>query len=174
VIVGAAGAGLATTLGAAIVRAQDATPTAGSGSATPATGTGTQKKPDAAALYQSFLGKLATNLGLSDPKAVDTAIRTSLKSLVDDQLAAGHISGDNATALKQRIDAATVPLGMFGVGGEGYGGGGFRGKGGDHGGNRGGKGYGGNRSIEKNGNKPANDNDQHKAGGATASQPPNT
>jgi hypothetical protein len=74
------------------VFAQDATPTTGTGSTT-------------ATLYQDFVGKLAANLGIANSTTVDTAIKTTLKQMVDDQLAAGHISADEANAAKQAIDS---------------------------------------------------------------------
>jgi hypothetical protein len=89
------------------VEAQDATPTPSTGTATPGA---TQNQNQAQTLYEDFLTNLAKNLGVADAKTVDTAIRDSLKRLVDDQFNAGHISADLANALKSRIDSAEVPI----------------------------------------------------------------
>ena len=70
--------------------------------------------PAATDPYQDFLAKLATNLGVADAAQVDAAIRTTLKQTVDERLAVGDLSANDATAIKERIDAADVPLGMLG------------------------------------------------------------
>jgi hypothetical protein len=72
------------------VFAQTATPAAGSTSSST-----TQ--------YQEFVSKLATNLGIADSATVDTAISTTLTQMVDDALASGSISADEATAAKTAI-----------------------------------------------------------------------
>ena len=133
------------------VEAQDATPTPATGMATP----GATQNP-AQTLYQDFLTALAKNLGVADAKTVDTAIRTSLKQLVDEQLSAGHISADLANALKTKIDSAEVPIriGAFALEAGGPGG-----RGGRRRGPRGGFGENGKGGYPK-GNEGANDNDQ--------------
>ena len=89
------------------VDAQDATPSAGTG--TPATA-----QDDKQTRYQAFVAALAANLGIADAGTVDTAIRTTLKQQVDAEYAAGNISANDATALKDAIDASDAPLGGFG------------------------------------------------------------
>jgi hypothetical protein len=90
------GAALVVLLGIGAVAgrgvfAQDATPTSGTGSTS-------------ATNYQDFVSKLASNLGIADSTQVDAAIKTTLKQMVDEELAAGHISADEANAAKQAID----------------------------------------------------------------------
>lgn len=100
--------------------AQSATPSATtSGTPTTQSGTSTQTTQGTAqSRYQDFVSKLAKNLGISDTTKVDAAIKTTLKQVVDEQLAAGHISADEANRLKQAIDAGQVPFGLgFGPGG---------------------------------------------------------
>lgn len=95
-------------------------PAATPGAGTPSTtAPGATTTTGAQAAYQDFVNKLAKNLGISDPATVNTAIRTTLKQMVDEQLAAGHISQDQATRLKQQIDAGKVPFGPWlgGIGG---------------------------------------------------------
>ncbi len=91
-----------------------ATPTGEETSATTAT---------AGDSYQDFLDQLAANLGGTDAAALDAAIRTTLKQAVDARLEAGEISANAADALKQRIDAAEVPLRHVGLIGGRIGGG---------------------------------------------------
>jgi hypothetical protein len=124
VVAGIAGIGLAG-VGMSRAFAQDSTPTAqetpavgSSGDATTTTSGDTR--------YETFTSYLADQLG-SDAATVDTAIRDSLKQMVDDALAAGDISADQATARKARIDESTSPIRLGG------------GPGGMMGGNRGGK-----------------------------------
>lgn len=94
--------------GSSSVAAQSATPAAGTGVG------GTTVDSATTDPYQDFLAKLATNLGVADAAAVDAAIRTTLKQTVDERLAAGDLSANDATAIKERIDAADVPLGIIG------------------------------------------------------------
>jgi hypothetical protein len=101
------------------VFAQESTPEAES---TPAVGSAGETETSA---YDEFVADLAANLGISDPATLDTAIKETLKQQVDEQLAAGEISANEATARKERIDAGEFG-GFFGVGR------------GDHGGPRGG------------------------------------
>lgn len=108
VLAGGAGIGVAALAGATLAYAQSATPSPGTGT------TGDQSSSDAQAMaaqaYQTFVSDLTTNLGLTDTAATDQAIRTSLSQEVDTLLSQGHISQDEATALKQRIASADVPL----------------------------------------------------------------
>jgi hypothetical protein len=89
---------------------------AGAQDSTPPAGASTGDTEDAAenaaelALYQDFVGKFATNLGQSDPAAVDAAIRATLTQMVDEQFAAGTISANEADALKQSIAASDSPI----------------------------------------------------------------
>lgn len=66
--------------------------------------------------YQDFLGKVTTNLGMSDTAAVDLAIREALKAMVDERFAAGEISRNNADTLKERIDTSAAPIGILSLG----------------------------------------------------------
>jgi hypothetical protein len=91
------------------------TPTAENG-ATPEAGTGTTGQTTKQGVYQDFIGKLAANLGISDAASVDTAIRTTLKQMVDEQQAAGRLTAAQANALKERIDAGDFPRDFVGVG----------------------------------------------------------
>lgn len=111
------------------VNAQDATPVPSTGTETPAT---TEDATQTA--YQDFVAGLATNLGVADSATVDSAIRTTLKQMVDAEFNAGNISANAATALKESIDAAESPLGVGGFGGRGGFGGpdGRGGRGGQH------------------------------------------
>lgn len=103
VMAGALGAGVTSLTAGTIVRAQTAASPAGSASR----GMGT-----ATAQYDDFVGKLAANLGNLDVSRVDTAIRTSLKQMVDARLAAGSISANTAVSLKQQIDSSAFPAGL--------------------------------------------------------------
>lgn len=138
VIVGAAGIGLASIVGGSLVHAQT-TPEAGDATPTDeTTPEQTDRSAEAAARYDDFVSKLATNLGNTDPTAVDTAIRTSLTTIVDERLAAGEISANDADAAKTAIASSPAPIfGIFA--------GTFRGGGRDGGrwGRTGGPGFGG-------------------------------
>src|SRR5262245_57457236 len=96
------------------VNAQDATPVPSTGTATPGT-----TQTESQSRYQEFVAGLATNLGVADAATVDSAIRTTLKQMVDSEFAAGNISANDATALKAAIDAAESPLRIGGFGGRG-------------------------------------------------------
>lgn len=103
------GVALVALLGVGVVAgggvfAQNATPAAGTSGSTTAT------------TYQDFVGKLAANLGISDPTKVDAAIKTALKQMVDEQLTAGHISADQANAAKQAIDNGQFGGDLLGLG----------------------------------------------------------
>lgn len=71
----------------------------------------------AGAAYQNFLGKLTTNLGLTDTATVDLAIRDALKVMVDEKLTEGSISQNDADAIKERIDTGISPLGVAALAG---------------------------------------------------------
>jgi hypothetical protein len=99
------------------VFAQESTPEAES---TPAVGSAGETETSA---YDEFVAALAANLGISDPATVDTAIKETLKQQVDEQLAAGEISANEATARKERIDAGEFGgffLGRGGLRGDGF------------------------------------------------------
>jgi hypothetical protein len=81
------------------VFAQESTPAAES---TPAVGSAGETETSA---YDEFVAGLAANLGISDLATVDTAIKETLKQRVDEELAAGEISANEAAARKERIDA---------------------------------------------------------------------
>jgi hypothetical protein len=86
--------------------------------ATPDEATTTDFAAAKAASYDTFIATLATELSLSDPAQVDAAIRTALKQLVDERLAAGELSVEAAAAQKAVIDVTEAPL-MLGIGMEG-------------------------------------------------------
>ena len=92
------------------VFAQESTPEAES---TPAVGSAGETET---AAYDEFVAALAANLGISDPATVDTAIKETLKQKVDEQLAAGEISANEAAARKERIDAGEFGGFFFGQG----------------------------------------------------------
>ena len=69
------------------------------------------------AAYENFLGKLTTNLGMTDTAEVDLAIRSSLKAMVDEKFTEGSISQNDADAIKERIDTGASPLGVAMLGG---------------------------------------------------------
>lgn len=110
-VTGAMGVGAVTALGVTIARAQDSpsgTPAAGASGTTAMGGSAKQ-------VYDDFIGKLASNLGNLDTAKVDTAVRTTLKQMVDEAQQAGLIGADEATTLKQRIDSGDFPAGLPGM-----------------------------------------------------------
>jgi N-acetylmuramoyl-L-alanine amidase len=113
VVAGLAGIGLAG-VGISRVFAQDATSTPTddtSADATPAVGS-SGETTDPATHYETFIHNLASALG-SDAATVDTAIRDSLKAMVDDKLAAGDITEDKATEARTWIDESPAPIRIF-------------------------------------------------------------
>jgi Arc/MetJ family transcription regulator len=82
-----------------LVGAQSGTPTAE-----------TDKNTALTQSYDDFLAKMATNLGVGDAAQVDVAIRTTLKQMIDDSAAAGELTAEQATLLKERVDSSEVPL----------------------------------------------------------------
>ena len=122
------------------VFAQDeSTPTAGTEETVETTGSTTTSDRRAAreAEYAAFLDALAVNLGVADGETVDAAIRTTMKQVIHERLAAGEISADLATELKLAIDSGEYPVGLHLPGMGGFGGPGW---GGDHEGRGGPKG----------------------------------
>lgn len=63
--------------------------------------------PKLPALFQSFLEKLAANLGVEQSKLVD-AVKQTAKQLVDEAAQQGNLSSDQAQKLKERIDEGKV------------------------------------------------------------------
>lgn len=62
--------------------------------------------------YQAFIDDFAGHLGLSSD-TVEQALRDTMKDMVDEGVAAGDLTADEAAAIKQQIDTAeTLP--MFG------------------------------------------------------------
>lgn len=108
-LTGAAGIGAAAALGGGLVYAQSATPGSTPSSGTSGASGSTTTETNAQKRYTDFVDKLAANLGNLEPAKVDAAIRTSLKQMVDDAYKAGNISANEATAIKNRIDASTFP-----------------------------------------------------------------
>jgi hypothetical protein len=58
-----------------------------------------------------FLNALAQNLGI-DRSTLDTALKTTAKQQVDQAVAAGKLTQDQADRIKQRIDSGQGPLGL--------------------------------------------------------------
>ncbi len=138
IFAGAAGLGLATLVGGSLVGAQD-TPALGTPVASTDIGTDADEatlrakfEAEAGARYDNFVTRLAGNLSISDSAEVDTAIRTTLMSLVDARLEAGEISANDADAARTAIADSPAPLiGIFLTGRrDGPGGFGGRGRGG--------------------------------------------
>ena len=130
VLAGAAGLGIAAIAGGSFAVAQ-ATPDASDGTTTGTTTNDTttdtaDRSAEAAARYDDFVTRLSGNLSIGDSTTVDAAIRAALTAMVDERLAAGEISANDATAAKAEIASSPSPVfGLFG---------------GPHGGGRGGHG----------------------------------
>jgi len=119
VLAGVAGLGMASLIGLNAVLAQDSTDdTDDSNDDTDDSDSHTTDDDDSevdaeiGATYQNFLAKLTTNLGMTDTAEVDLAIRSSLKSMVDEKFTEGSISQNDADAIKERIDIGASPLGV--------------------------------------------------------------
>ena len=126
VLAGIAGMGVAGGLGITRVLAQETDPTPSDPQTTDSGGTIESDTGEENTLndgvargekYQDFVAKLAANLGESDPATVDTAIRDSLKSMVDDVFNAGDISKNAATSIKEAIDTSDAPIAVAMLGG---------------------------------------------------------
>ncbi|MGB9792897.1 MAG: hypothetical protein ACPLTR_10040 [Thermacetogeniaceae bacterium] len=59
--------------------------------------------PKLPAIFQSFLEKLAANLGVEQSKLVD-AVKQTAKQLVDEAVQQGKLKSDQAQKIKERID----------------------------------------------------------------------
>ncbi|HTE83453.1 MAG TPA: hypothetical protein VK821_01855 [Dehalococcoidia bacterium] len=121
-----AAVGLAAALVGGVVMAQTPAPSGpgqSGGQSAPAPGGG----PSAAihATIDSFLNSLAQNLGISR-STLDGALKTTAKQQVDQAVAAGRMTKDQADKIKQRIDSGQGPIG-FGFGRFARGGGGTAG-----------------------------------------------
>jgi hypothetical protein len=68
------------------------------------------------ALYDVFLGSVATELGVADTASIDLAIRNGMKAVVDQRFADGEISANRADERKAAIEAAVVPMCIGGRG----------------------------------------------------------
>jgi hypothetical protein len=66
--------------------------------------------PEIGEAYQSFVAKLAANLGEGDVTVVDAAIRDALAAMVEERFAAGEISRNLADELIERIQTGEAPL----------------------------------------------------------------
>jgi hypothetical protein len=66
--------------------------------------------PEIGEAYQSFVVKLAANLGEGDVAVVDAAIRDALAAMVEERFAAGEISRNLADELIERIQTGEAPL----------------------------------------------------------------
>jgi hypothetical protein len=82
----------------------------GDGASSPAT----DASAESAVQYLGFLETVAANLGISDPMAVDTAVKTMLTQVVDEQMSSGAMSDDAATAVRAQIDSGNVAPLIFG------------------------------------------------------------
>ena len=107
-------------IGGSVFAQDTATPGAGTEETTDA-GTVTDRQAEREARYAAFLDALAVNLGVADGETVDAAIRTTMKQMIDEQLAAGEISANLAAELKAAIDSGDYPVGLHlpGMGGFG-------------------------------------------------------
>ena len=75
-------------------------------------GTVTDRQAEREARYAAFLDALAVNLGVADGETIDAAIRTTLKQMIDERLAAGEISANLADELKAAIDSGDYRVGL--------------------------------------------------------------
>ena len=108
-------------VGGSVFAQDESTPTASTEDTTEfITVTGKQAAREAE--YAAFLDALAVNLGVADGETVEAAIRTTMKQVIDERLAAGQISADLATELKLAIDSGDYPLGFHLPGMGGFGG----------------------------------------------------
>lgn len=120
VLAGVAGLGMASLIGLNVALAQDSTDDTESEDDNDIDGSDdvdTEIDAEVGAAYQNFLGKLTTNLGMTDTSEVDLAIRASLKAMVDEKFTEGSISQNDADAIKERIDTGVSPLGVAMLGG---------------------------------------------------------
>lgn len=106
VLAGTAGIGAALLTGAHFAQAQS----------TPGADEPKESRPETneAEQYTLFVSKLAGNLGIADSATVDKAIRDSLTQMTDEALAAGEISEEAATRMKEYVATAPVPF-LFGA-----------------------------------------------------------
>ena len=117
-IVAAQTGGTATpTQESATATDQDATAT--DQSATPSAGTTTKREE----LVQDFLAKLAANLGISQSD-LEQAIRATDSQILDQLVADGKVTEEEAARIQERIDSGDFPLFPFGGHGPGRGPGG--------------------------------------------------
>jgi hypothetical protein len=75
---------------------------------------GTDANAEAAVQYMGFIETVAANLGVSDPMVVDGVIKDVLTQVVDEQLAAGELADDAASALHGQIESGNVAPLIFG------------------------------------------------------------
>jgi len=68
---------------------------------------------ESALQYLDFINTVAANLGVSDPMAGDTVIKSVLTQVIDERLNAGEMSDTAATALKTQIDGGNVAPLLF-------------------------------------------------------------
>jgi cytoskeletal protein RodZ len=74
----------------------------------------TDVNAEAALKYKDFIETAASNLGVSDPMVVDTAVKDVLKQVVDEQVSSGAMSDDAASAVRDQIDSGNVAPLIFG------------------------------------------------------------
>ena len=117
--------GVAAGIVAAQTSGGTATPTEQSATATPSAGS-SATPAGKQALLDDFLTKLAANLGISQSD-LEQAIRATDSQILDELVADGKITEDEAAKIRDRIESGDFPLFPFG----GHGGPG-RGPGGPH------------------------------------------
>jgi hypothetical protein len=96
-------------VGGSVFAQDESTPTAGTEETTPSS-PAAERRAGREAEYAAFLDALAVNLGVADGATVDAAIRTTMKQVIDERLAAGEISADLAGELKVAIDSGDYPV----------------------------------------------------------------
>jgi len=96
-----------------VVRAQTPSPSGPSGGA----GSGSAGSADAGprGLIDGFLNQLAQNLNI-DRTTLNSALKTTGDQEIDNAVAAGKLSQDQANQFKQRIDNGQLPFGLGGFG----------------------------------------------------------
>jgi polyhydroxyalkanoate synthesis regulator phasin len=70
---------------------------------------------------QAVIDDAAKQLGV-EPSELSAALKQALKNRIDEAVAGGKLSEEQADALKERLDSAGAPLVFGGLGGPGFGG----------------------------------------------------
>lgn len=161
----------ATALGFGLVIGGNLAPTALAQSTDNRADTKAAVEEQRAQAYDDFVASLADDLN-ADEADVDAAIRDALKAQVDQRLADGELSAEEAAALKAVIDVTESPLplgfGMIGHAGMmGRFGAGHEARGGDDGDHGARGGVEDDRDDGGRGNRPSDDMMDGSADGAT-------